>query len=250
MNCGVIGNTRLTLLALKEVLSRGHSVSYVFGLPEEKLKNKVNAVSMTSICADNNIEYISSGKWEDIQGIDVDVVLELGDSRIIPKDFLEHHEVIGNHGAVLPRVQGAASLVWGRMLNDGWWGVTLFKISEEIDAGDIIKVKEFSYNTDMKMDDFVEMCDDKTIECLKEYLDGDFQITENQRWDVRAPKGGDSEHVVNLLRECLDLGKNIYLPPRTPASAQMKEDWTPEFVESFKLANDTPYPRWHHGEQQ
>ena len=41
--------------------------------------------------------------------------------------------VIGNHGAVLPYVQGAASLVWGRMLNNGRWGVSLMELKEHLE---------------------------------------------------------------------------------------------------------------------
>jgi len=249
MNCGIIGNTRLTLYALEELLSRGHNVLYVFGLPDKKLKNKVSSASMLPVCDQNNIDYINSGDWQDIQNIDVDIVFEFGDSRIIPKSFLDRNEVIGNHGALLPRVQGAASLVWGRMLNNGSWGVTLFKVSEKIDSGDIVKAKEFSYDTGIGMNEFVDMCDKMTIECLQDYLDGDYSVISNQPWDIKVPKGEDSRVVVDLMKDSLDAGKNIYLPPRNPASAKINKCWTSKFMHSFKLANDNPYPEWYYGDE-
>ena len=122
MKIGVIGNTNLTFKTILLLMVQKHTIEYVFGLPEEKMSKKVNSCDEIRLfCAANEIKYIVSDDWEDILDIDVELVLEMGDSRIVPLKFLQKNKVIGNHGAILPCVQGAASLTWGRMLNNGKW---------------------------------------------------------------------------------------------------------------------------------
>jgi hypothetical protein len=47
-----------------------------------------------------------------------------------------------------------------------------------------------------------------------------------------------------MLRYCLANDLCIYLPPRTPADGIIKKEWPAEFIKSFKIANDKPYPKW------
>ena len=240
---GIIGNTTLTFKTIKFLTGQECEISYVFGLPEKSLKNKVNSYDLKKYCLQNNIEYYNNNDWSAITHKDVDIVYEMGDSRVVPPSFLQNNLVIGNHGATLPNVQGAASLVWGRMLNNGKWGVSLMRLSQELDAGSILCTKDVYYNPDIdNMEKFVEMCDDATIECVKEHFFKKNIEKENKRWEVRVAKGTDSKKVSTVLNNCLDNDINIYLPPRTPDVGFIKCSWDDDFIESFKKANDSPYP--------
>ena len=99
------------------------------------------------------------------------------------------------------------------------------------------------------MSEFVDICNKTTIECLQDYLDGNYNVIKNQPWDVKASKGDDSSVVVDLIKDSLGTGKNIYLPPRNPSSARINKSWKSKFVHSFKLANDSPYPKWYYGDE-
>jgi len=245
MKVGIIGNTVLTYKTAQFLLSRGCHIAYVFGLPPEKLKNKVNAYDLKSFCRENKIQYIEDNDWSRIQDISVDMVYEMGDSRIVPKSFVNSHTVIGNHGALLPAVQGAASLVWGRILNSGEWGVSLMKLSEEIDGGDVLNTKKVFYEKSIiSMKEFAEMCDNITIECVKEHFDGKHKPKSNRPWQVKVAKNLDSSKVVDILKLCLEKGIAVYLPPRRPKDGKINNNWDPEFVSNFMIANDTPYPRY------
>jgi hypothetical protein len=85
------------------------------------------------------------------------MVISLGDSRYVPPFIIEKFKVIGNHGAILPSVQGGASLVWGRMLNNGVWGVSLMELDKKIDNGTILKTSSFNYELDSDMNSFCDM---------------------------------------------------------------------------------------------
>ena len=244
MKIAVFGNTKQTLKGLRRLVSDGYDVRYVFGLPDELRSKKVNSVSLDDFCAHNEIYLDKTNNWDNLKNQKVDLVIGLGDSRIVPEEVIKAQNVIGNHGAILPSVQGAASLVWGRMLNTGTWGVSIFKLAKRVDAGDILVTKEFEYDRSCSMDDFVDAADDITIDALFEYLDGNYSVSPNARWNVRLSKHTDNNFVVENLRSCLQRGMRIYLPPRNLEDAKIVPEWESDFVETFKLANDHPYPKW------
>lgn len=244
MRIAVIGNTKQTIKGLYRLVKEGHEVIYVFGLPEENIKNKVNFVSLSDFCLEHNIMLDSSSDWKNLLDLELDLVICLGDSRIVPESVLVKHKVIGNHGAVLPHVQGGASYVWGRMLNTGKWGISIMELDKVVDAGKILVTKEFLYEPNCSMEEFCDIADSLTIEALFEYLNGDYEPRENSKWNVKIARHTDSKFVVDILRETLDNGSNIYLPPRRPVDSNIKYEWGDRFIESFKKANNFPYPRW------
>ena len=245
MNVGIIGNTSLTKKVVDFLLSKGENIKYIFGLTDEDIKNKVNAINFKDFCIDKNINYIQSNDWDIILNEKVDIVYEMGDSRFVPPRFVNKHYVVGNHGAILPCVQGGASLVWGRMLNSGKWGVSLMRLNTKIDEGDILATKNIQYcpsSTTMK--EFVEMCDDVTLSCVKEIHYKESYISLSAPATVKVSKKQDSYDVIKVLKFCLDNKISVYLPSRSPEESFVKEEWLTEFSEAFKIANDYPYPKY------
>jgi len=246
MRVGVIGNTLLTSKCVDLIISEGHVLEYVFGLPKNKLIKKANScVELKSKCEERNIPFIDSGDWDDIADRNVEVVIEMGDSRIVPESFLNKNKVIGNHGALLPYVKGGASLTWGRMLGTGEWGVSIFELTDELDNGDIIATKKVNYSPeDTTMEQFVEMCDLATVECLKEFLKGNYTPQKNKEWNVRVKNHTDSYEATTVLDFCIKKQIAVYMPTRNPGDSKLKEGWPGRFENNFKKANNSPYPKW------
>ena len=245
MSIGITGNTSLTKKVIEFLLSKGENIKYVFGLRDEDIKNKVNSVDLKTLCNEKNINYIQSNDWDLVLNKKVDIVYEMGDSRFLPPRFVNKNYVIGNHGAILPYVQGGASLVWGRMVNSGKWGVSLMRLNEKIDGGDILSVKDVDYcpkSTSMK--DFVELCDEATLSSIKENYNNFSIIDDNTPPLIKVSKKKDSYDIVKILKFCLDNKISIYLPPRRPEESFLKNEWSSEFSEVFKIANDYPYPKY------
>jgi len=244
MKVGLIGNTKVTKSGLERLLNEGYDVTYVFGLPEKKAKNKVNYVPLEDFCYRNGVIFDNSNEWANLVKTKLDLVICLGDSRIVPEDVLSAHKVIGNHGAILPYVQGGASYVWGRMLNTGKWGISIMELDKVVDSGRILVTKEFSYSPDCTMEMFCDIADSLTVEALFDYLNGSYTAKENAKWDVKVARHTDSEFVIDILKSTLNNNLNIYLPPRRPKDSRLKEQWKQNFMQSFKKANNGPYPRW------
>ena len=246
MNIGIVGNTSLTEKLIKFLLGQRENIKYVFGLTDEEIEKKVNAADLKTLCLENDINYIQSNDWGLILDEEVDLVYEMGDSRFVPPVFVNRHYVIGNHGAILPYVQGGASLVWGRMLNSGEWGVSLMKLSDKIDEGDILITKKVNYDpSSTSMQTFVEMCDDATISCVKtHYRQKTSSLLPNSGATIKVSKKQDPYKVIKVLKLCLDNEISVYLPPRSPEESTMKNEWSEEFSNIFKTANDFPYPKY------
>ena len=244
-----IGNTKLTKHAIEEVLKiKNYKIVILFGLSDAKMIDKVNSISMDSLCKEAGITLDKSEDWDKFyyacKQENVDTIITLGDSRVVPKKIVNNFEVIGNHGAILPHVKGGASLVWGRMFNLGFWGISIMKIREKIDSGEILKTKKFHYTDVITEKDFVQTADALTIEALLEVLGGDVQPVCNKKWDVRVSKQTDSYKTSEIFKYCMDNDLCIYLPPRTPKDGTIKQEWPQEFINNFKIANNNPYPKW------
>tara|TARA_Y100001973_G_C5171952_1_gene319642 strand:- start:540 stop:1334 length:795 start_codon:yes stop_codon:yes gene_type:complete len=243
------GNTRLTFECIKATLNDCEVVA-VFGLSETEQLNKTNSVSLDNFCDEHNIKLFKCGDWnafkEYCKTNDVDSVITIGDSRIVPKTIIDEFFVIGNHGALLPYVHGGASLVWGRMVDTGQWGISIMQLDEKVDAGNILKTKPFSYDNDMSEQEFVDTCDELTVKALTEVLRGDYILRPNRKCDVKVSKHTDSKHAVEILRYCIDNDLCVYMPPRTPDDSVVKEEWCQDFKRVFKIAQNKPYPKYKH----
>jgi len=243
MKIGIVGNTELTRKGLDLCLSLGHSVCYINGLPPELLKNKVNGVDLASFCKELDIPFYSSNDFSVIKDLDVDLIVVLGDSRILPISEFRCKTIIGNHGAELPSIKGGASIVWARMINNGNWAVSLMSLSEAIDSGDIWGINRFIYDPSMSMADFVNLCDDKTVELLGMYLEGYLKhsIFTRKNTLITLHKHVDSEVACSIAKLAIKNDIPIYLPSRTPEDSKVKDCWGAEFKHNFRIANSYPY---------
>ena len=241
------GNTKLTLNCMKAAMMTKKIIA-VFGLSDHEAESKTNSVSLDAFCQENNIKLFKSGDWKEYAEYckqhGVEMVVTIGDSRIIPKEIIDSFYTIGNHGAILPDAPGGASLVWGRLVNSGEWGISIMNIGEKVDSGDILKTKKFTYDFGISEDDFCNLCDDMTVEALKDVFHGDYEVKQNKKPDVKLSKHIDSEKAVDIIRFCLDNGLAVYTPPRTPEDSVVNQKWSDEFKTIFRIAQNNPYPKY------
>ena len=69
---------------------------------------------------------------------EVGVVIAYG--RLVPAELLRlpTHGMLGLHPSLLPRYRGASPIVWALLNGDLKTGVTVFRLNERMDAGDIL----------------------------------------------------------------------------------------------------------------
>lgn len=87
----------------------------------------------------NNVEFI-----DEIKELNPDVICVVAYGKILPKEILDipKYGCINVHASILPKYRGAAPIQWAVLNGDRKTGVTTMYMDTELDAGDIILVKE------------------------------------------------------------------------------------------------------------
>jgi len=85
-----------------------------------------------------------------LKGLDADLFVVIAFGQILKKDVLviSRHHAINLHGSLLPRYRGAAPTNWAVINGDSASGVTIIKMNERLDEGDIILKREMVINTE------------------------------------------------------------------------------------------------------
>ena len=151
------GATKFSEEVLTYLLLNKISIGALFTIPQEfsisysqtKVKN-YNYSELELISKKNNIPsyYIESSEFgkktadyfEIINDIKPDVILIVGWYYMVPKKIRElaKYGAWGIHASMLPDYAGGAPLVWAMINGEKETGVTLFRLDEGVDDGDII----------------------------------------------------------------------------------------------------------------
>lgn len=92
-----------------------------------------------------------------IKSFDCDLFLVIAYGKIIPKELLDHPKfgAINLHFSLLPRWRGAGPINWALINGDIITGLTLMKMDEGLDTGDIIFQKQIPIDEDDNAEDLL-----------------------------------------------------------------------------------------------
>ena len=96
--------------------------------------------SLTKWANSKNINVISSGEYRDLDSqLNIDLAMSVFYGKIIKEPFISRCGAIINlHNAPLPKYRGVRPINWALFNNEREHGVTIHKIHEGIDDGDIL----------------------------------------------------------------------------------------------------------------
>ena len=134
----------------------------IFSIPEEfnisysekKVKN-TNYANLKDIANEYDIPYYEIDSVEGkkiksyeqiIKKLNLDLILVLGWYYVIPQSIRElvKYGAWGIHASLLPKYAGGAPLSWAIINGEKETGITLFRMENGVDDGDIISQKSFS----------------------------------------------------------------------------------------------------------
>lgn len=118
---------------------------------------KLIVPAVKNFALEKNITYHQPCSWRDTDAVDIlksyepDIVFVMSYGYILPKEVLEipTNGAYNLHASLLPKYRGASPLQHALLNNDRITGITLQKMSEKLDQGDIISTK----STDIEPDD-------------------------------------------------------------------------------------------------
>lgn len=150
-----------------------------------------------------------------------EVILAAGWYFMIPKKIrnIARHGAWGLHASILPHYAGGAPLVWALINGEKETGVTLFRMDDGVDDGDIISQKSFHINDH----DNIKTLLIKTTKASKEILKETLKLKQ-----------------INYLKQ--DKSKIKIYPQRSPADGKI--DWSKpsDQIVNFIRAQTKPYP--------
>lgn len=232
------GTTNYSKELLLFLLEKDLVPKVIFSIPQEfnisysneKVKN-TNYAELKSISNKYNILYyeidsVNGKRTKDyetiIKELNLDLILVLGWYYMIPKSIRElaKYGAWGIHASLLPKYAGHAPLNWAMIYGEEKAGVTMFRMEDGVDNGDIISQKSFS----IEYEDSIKEVYAKATTASKEILLNILSDIKNVRF---APQNKESIEIH---------------PPRTPQDGEI--DWNKSAVEiyNFIRAQTLPYP--------
>lgn len=196
----------------------------IFSIPEEfsisysekKVKN-TNYANLKEVANKHKIPYCeidsAEGKktkdYENIiKELSLDLILLLGWYYMVPKSTRElaRHGAWGIHASLLPKYAGGAPLNWAIINGEKETGVTLFRMEDGVDDGDIIAQKVFSIEYEDTIKDVYEKATEYSKLLLIEVLTNIDNVKytkqdQNKRtiYSQRAPEDGEIDLSKNSL---------------------------------------------------
>lgn len=224
------GSVKLSKIALETLLECGVSVDKVFSVAEQSSSKISDYYPLHEVAVKHGIPFTTFSKINDeavmseLRALAPDFIFVIGLSQLVKKEFLDlaNKYVIGFHPTLLPRFRGRAALPWQILLGVRESGVTLLKLDEGTDSGDILQQVALTVAPDDYASDLYEKACLAVKAALKECVKGMYDGT-------LQPLPQDHE-------------KATYLLVRRPEDGHI--DWSRSSQEIYDLirATSRPYP--------
>ncbi len=218
-----IGSVLSSKVALETLIKNDIKVDLVCSLDEEVSKNVSDYFPIHEIAKENKLPYLkfkkidSSEVKEKIQEINPDFIFVIGLSQLIPQEILDMASdySIGFHPTPLPKHRGRAAIPWQIILGVEESKVSLFKLDEGVDSGDIIAQYPYKIEkTDYAFDVYNKVCNamiGALNECLSKIYSNSVELAKQKHDDatyllIRRPEDGlidwnmPSEKIETLIR--------------------------------------------------
>ena len=158
MNIVFFGTSDFAMPILKKLIESEHKVLAVVTQPDRQ-KGRLLKISPppTKVLAQvNNIpvhqpeDASSKDSVSYLKKLGADLFVVVAFGQILKKEVLEIPKIypVNIHGSALPKYRGAAPTNWAIMNGDTTSGVTIIKMNERMDEGDIILKKEIAVDAE------------------------------------------------------------------------------------------------------
>ena len=197
---------------LKSLYQNGYPVTCVYTQPPQRSKRgqKVNKSPVQGIAETLNIEYRApetlkdnDEEFEYIKNLQADLAVVVAYGQIIPKRILDLTKkgFINIHASLLPKWRGAAPIQRSIMNLEKETGISMMKISEELDAGAVsnqYKIELNGENTEEISEKLSLLAAEKILDEIDDVLDDKANFIEQNHSDATyAPKIEKSEGRIN-----------------------------------------------------
>ncbi|UOQ87017.1 formyltransferase family protein [Gracilibacillus salinarum] len=199
---------QLGLSCIEEIYRISGKVDLIITLKDEKAKDKSGRVYLDDFASEHYIPLLKIDNINDQEVLSalkknqIDWLFIIGWSQIAKKEVLEtpSHGCIGMHPTLLPIGRGRAAIPWTIIKGLDETGVTMFKLDEGVDTGDIIGQGVIKLDQNTTATQLYQIVDDMHIKLIEKYwkdivtnnitLKKQNEI-EASEWPGRKPEDGE-----------------------------------------------------------
>lgn len=221
---------RLGLSCIEEIYRIGGGLDLLITLKDEKAKNKSGRIYLDEIANEHNVPLLKINNIneqeviETLKEYEIDWLFIIGWSQIAKKEVLDAPKkgCIGMHPTLLPVGRGRAAIPWAILKGLKQTGVTMFKLDEGVDTGEIIGQGTIDIDENTTATELYKKVDDMHITLISKY------------WDDIV---NDS---ITLTRQ--DDSKATEWPGRKPEDGEIFNNMTMDEADRLVRATTHPYP--------
>ena len=162
-----MGTPLFAVPILKSLYQNGYPISNVYTQPPQKSQRgqKINKSSIQGIAETLSLEFRTpkylkdnNDEYQYFKSIDADLAIVVAYGQIIPKEFLTLTKkgFINIHASLLPKWRGAAPIQRSIMNLDKEVGVSVMKITEQLDAGPVCNTYKIDLADNLNASDVVD----------------------------------------------------------------------------------------------
>jgi len=153
-----MGTPRFAETILEKIIAAGYNVVAVFTQPDKKIgrKQKIAFSPVKNLAVGNKIKIFQPESLKDnsvageIKKINPDLIIVAAYGKILPKIILEapKYGCINVHASLLPKFRGASPVQGAILEGEKETGITLIRMNEKMDEGDILIQKKIAIKED------------------------------------------------------------------------------------------------------
>ncbi|WP_435090376.1 methionyl-tRNA formyltransferase [Candidatus Pelagibacter bacterium nBUS_30] len=162
-----MGTPMFAVPILKSLYQNGYPISDVYTQPPQKSQRgqKINKSPIQGISETLNLEFRTpkylkdnNEEYEYFKSINADLAIVVAYGQIIPREFLNLTKkgFINIHASLLPKWRGAAPIQRSIMNLDKETGVSIMKISEQLDTGPVCNTYKIDLDNNLNASDVAD----------------------------------------------------------------------------------------------
>ncbi len=190
MNIVFFGSSNFAVPALKALLAIRHKISCVVTQPDKKKGRGLyfEGTAVKAVAEESGIDLYqprdvhTAEAIKFLKSLSADLFIVISYGQILSREILDIPKIfsINIHASSLPKYRGAAPMNWAIIKGEKTTGISIIKMTKEVDAGAIILQKI----TDITEDDTIITLEDKLSKMAAESLEDCLKRIENNNYKL------------------------------------------------------------------
>jgi len=183
-----LGTPEFAIPALEKLLQNNFTPTLVITQPDKPIgrHQQLAMPPVKELALANNLEVAQPRDKKELKEVfqkyKPDICILVAYGMIIPNSIINQpkYGFLNLHPSLLPKYRGPSPMQTAILNGDKKTGVSIIKLNNEVDAGDIVFQKEYKLNqtetADILHDDLAKMGAEMIVEILPDYLENNIEV--------------------------------------------------------------------------